>query len=52
MIEIYRDKIDTLYIADGHHRSSTTLRLLQNHHLTGKHRMPLPFYPAILLLTN
>lgn len=36
MIEIYRDKIDTLYIADGHHRSSTTLRLLQNHHLSGK----------------
>ncbi|MFZ1705254.1 MAG: DUF1015 domain-containing protein [Saprospiraceae bacterium] len=36
IINLYRDKLDTLYIADGHHRSSTTIRLLKNHHLLGK----------------
>ena len=35
LIRLYRDTIDTLYIADGHHRSSTTIRLLKNRLLSG-----------------
>src|SRR5690606_2984056 len=33
---LYQTKVDKVFIADGHHRSATTIRLLKNHHLAGK----------------
>lgn len=33
---LYQTKVDKVFIADGHHRSATTIRLLKNHHLEGK----------------
>jgi len=36
LVGLFAEKVDSLYIADGHHRSSTTIRLLQKHHLEGK----------------
>lgn len=31
---LFKDKVETLFIADGHHRSATTIKLLKNHYLT------------------